>query len=52
MHGFNRASRGLHGRLAGLLSNFRLSLTFRIAMHYCWQMLRTAIPMMLVISLV
>ena len=52
MHGFNRASRGLHGRLAGLLSNFRLSLTFRIAIHYCWQLLRTTIPVMLVVTLI
>ena len=51
MHGFNRASRGLHGRLAGLLSNFRLSLTFRIAIHYCWQLLRTTLPVMLVVTL-
>ena len=51
MHGFNRASRGLHGRLAGLLSNFRLSLTFRIAIHYCWQLLRTTVPVMLVVTL-
>ena len=51
MHGFNRASRGLHGRLAGLLSNFRLSLTFRIAIHYCWQLLRTTLLMMLVVTL-
>ena len=52
MHGFNRASRGLHSRLAGLLSNFRLSLTFRIAIHYCWQLLRTTLPIMLVVTLV
>ena len=51
MHGFNRASKGLHGRLSGLLSNFRLSLTFRIAIHYCWQLLRTTLLMMLVVTL-
>lgn len=52
MHGFNRASRGLHGHLAGLLSNFRLSLTFRIAIHYCWQLLRTTLPIMIVVTLI
>ena len=49
--GFNRASRGLHGRLVGMLSNFRLSLTFRIAIHYCWQLLRTTLLMMLIVTL-
>ena len=52
MRGFNRASRGLHGHLAGLMSNFRLSLTFRIAIHYCWQLLRTTLLVMLVVTLV
>lgn len=51
MHGFNRASKGLHGRLSGLLSNFRLSLTFRIAIHYCWQLLRTTLLIMLVVTI-
>lgn len=50
--GFNRASQRLHQHLSGLLSNFRLSLTFRIAIHYCWQLLRTTIPVMLVVTLV
>ena len=52
MHGFNRASRVLHDRLTGLMSNFRLSLTFRIAIHYCWQLLRTTLPVMLLVTLV
>ncbi|MCH5285791.1 MAG: HAMP domain-containing histidine kinase [Christensenellaceae bacterium] len=52
MHGFNRASRGLHGKLSGLLSNFRLSLTFRIAIHYCWQLMRTTLPVMLLVTLI
>ena len=50
MHRFNRASRGLHGKLSGLLSNFRLSLTFRIAIHYCWQLLRTTLLVMFVVT--
>ena len=52
MHGFNRASRRLHGKLSGLLSNFRLSLTFRIAIHYCWQLMRTALPVMFAVTLI
>ena len=50
MHGFNRVARRLHGTLSGLLSNFRLSLTFRIAIHYCWQLLRTTLLVMLVVT--
>ena len=49
--GFNRASRRLHERLTGMLSNFRLSLTFRIAIQYCWQLMRTTLLVMLVVSL-
>lgn len=52
MRGFNWAAHGLHVRLTGLLSNVRLSLTFRIAIHYCWQLARTTVPVMLVISMV
>lgn len=43
---------GLHGRLKHVMSNFRLSLTFRIALHYSWQLLRTTLLVMLLISLV
>ncbi len=39
--------RGLRARARHALSNFRLSLTFRIAMHYCWQLLRTTLLVML-----
>lgn len=49
---FNRASAGVHGRLSGMASNIRLSLTFRIAVHYCWQLVRTFVPMCLVLTLV
>jgi len=51
MHGFNRASQKLHQALMNVLSNFRLSLTFRIAMHYCWQLLRTTLLVMLIVTL-
>lgn len=34
------------------MSSFRLSLTFRIALHYSWQLLRTTLPVMLIVSLV
>ena len=44
--------KGLHGRVKHVMSNFRLSLTFRIALHYSWQLLRTTLPVMLIISLV
>ena len=35
-----------------VMSNFRLSLTFRIALHYGWQLLRTTLPVMLIMSIV
>ena len=44
--------RGLHGRVKHVMSNFRLSLTFRIALHYSWQLLKTTLPVMLVMTLV
>lgn len=44
--------RGLHGRVEHVMSNFRLSLTFRIALHYSWQLLRTTLLVLLVISFV
>ncbi len=44
-------ARGLHGRVKHLMSNFRLSLTFRIALHYAWQLLRTTLPVMLIVTL-
>ncbi len=44
--------RGLHGRVKHVMSNFRLSLTFRIALHYAWQLLRTTLLVMLIMSLV
>ena len=51
MQGFNRASQKLNHSLMSVLSNFRLSLTFRIAMHYCWQLMRTTMLTMLVVTL-
>ena len=50
--GFNRASGRTHRLLTGIMSNFRMSLTFRIALHYCGQLLRTVLPTLLVISIV
>ena len=44
--------RGLHGRIKHVMSSFRLSLTFRIALHYAWQLLKTTLPVMLIISVV
>lgn len=45
-------ARGLHGRVKHVMSNFRLSLTFRIALHYSWQLVKTTFLVMLLISLV
>ncbi len=47
-----KKARGLHGRVKHVMSSFRLSLTFRIALHYSWQLLRTTLLVMLVVSLV
>ncbi|MBR4081404.1 MAG: HAMP domain-containing histidine kinase [Clostridia bacterium] len=52
MHRFNKVSGGVHGRLSRMLSNFRLSLTFRIALHYAMQLLRTTLSVLLIFSLV
>ena len=44
-------ARGLHGHITHVMSNFRLSLTFRIALHYSWQLLRTTLSVMLIVTL-
>ncbi len=44
--------RGVRAKTKYVMSNFRLSLTFRIALHYCWQLLRTSLLAMLVVTLV
>ena len=44
--------KGLHGRIKHVIGNFRLSLTFRIALHYSWQLLRTTLLVMLILSVV
>ena len=49
--GFNRLSQALHGALTGILSNMRLSLTFRIAMHYAFQLLRTTLAVCLFMTI-
>ena len=48
----SRRHRGLRARAVHLLSNFRLSLTFRIALHYAWQLMRTTLLVMLIMSLI
>lgn len=50
--GFNRASVGLHGHLVAIMSNLRFSLTLRIAIHYALQLLRTTIPLAVLMFLV
>ena len=48
-----RAQRyGDRGRLGYMLSNFRLSLTFRIALHYCWRLLLTLLPALLIMTVI
>ncbi len=48
----NKLSGGLHGLLSRGLSNLRLSLTFRIALHYCWQLLCTTLVACLIVSVI
>ena len=38
------------GKVHGGLSRIRLSLTFRIALHYCVQLFRSFIPVALIVS--
>jgi len=45
----NRLSAWVHGWLVKGMSNLRLSLTLRIAMHYAGQLLKTTIPVILVL---
>ena len=49
--GFNRLSQALHGALMSLMSSMRLSLTFRIAMHYAFQLLRTTLVVCLFMTI-
>ena len=48
----SRKVRGLHGRIKHVIGNFRLSLTFRIALHYSWQLLRTTLLVMTIMSVI
>ena len=43
----NRISRFVHKVFTGAVSNLRLSLTLRIALHFAWQLLCTTIPVLL-----
>ena len=52
IRGFNYLSFVLHRTLSGIMSSFRLSLTFRIAMHYCWQLLSTTLLTALIVTAV
>ena len=49
--GFNRLSEKTHGGLEKVRQGVRFSLTLRIAMHYCWQMVRSSLLVMLVTSI-
>ena len=44
----NKVSGSLHGGV----SRIRLSLAFRIALHYCFQLFRSFIPVALILSVV
>lgn len=48
----NRLSAWIHHWIANGLSNLRLSLTLRIALHYAGQLLKTTIPALLVLTIV
>lgn len=52
VRGFNRLSSGLHSLISRGLSNLRLSLTFRIAIHYCWQLLCTTLSVCVIVTLI
>lgn len=48
----DRGHWGIHGFFTSLLSNIRFSLTFRIAVHYALQLLRTTLPLLLAFNLI
>ena len=48
--GFNRASEATHQTVRRAASSFRLSLTLRIALHYCAQLARSFVLYALVVS--
>ena len=48
---FNRLSAWVHSQLAKAMSNLRLSLTLRIALHYAGQLLKTTLPVLLALML-
>ena len=47
----NRLSAKLHSMLVNGVSNLRLSLTLRIALHYAGQLLKTTLPVVLVVMI-
>lgn len=49
--GINKLSQRSHKSLRNILSNLRFSLTFRIALHYAWQLLRTTFSHILIMTL-
>ena len=48
---FNRLSEKTHGGLLKVRSNVKFSLTLRIAMHYCWQLVRSSLLVLLIAAL-
>lgn len=52
LKGLNRVSEGVHGKMSRGVSNVRLSLTFRIAVHYAWQLIRSFLPVLILLTLI
>ena len=51
LKGLNNISEIWHGGIQRMLSKLRLSLVLRIAMHAAWQLVRTTIPVVLIVQL-
>ena len=51
LRSYNQASETVHAGLGRMHSRIRLSLSLRIAGHYCGRLVRTALPALLVVTL-
>jgi len=43
---------GIHGWLMSMLSRMRFSLTFRISVHYAWQLMRTGLTVLILFAVI
>lgn len=50
LRNINNLSETVHGKVKTGVSNIRLSLSFRIAMHYVLQLIRSAVPIILIMT--